>query len=333
MPAACPLTKTATDLVRKHPRQPARSLARMLVKRSRGALTVEAARCRIRRIIGQSGKAARKKAAHPRPARAPGEGLPMPKTKAKPRTPYRMPVVGRIGILSDIHVPYHSNRALAAAVSYLQGRGIDGLLLNGDFADFYSISRWEKNPAERDLAGELQQVRAVLGWLRQSFPTIPIVAKTGNHEERWEAWLFQHAPEISAETAMGLRAWLHLDKHNIELVENRRIVMAGKLPILHGHELPRGQASPVNQARGAYVRTNHSVMVGHGHRTSSHAQSNLWHDEACAWSTGCLCDLSPDYASVANQWNWGFAIVDVAKGGTYSVENFRIAKDGSIRTS
>jgi predicted phosphodiesterase len=333
MRSRCPLSKIAVDLVRRYPQQPARSLARMLVDRSGGALTVEAARTRVRRVLGQSGKASRKSAQSPRGSRHPGQRAPLPKSRAKPRRPYRIPVVGVVGVLSDIHVPYHSTRALAAAVTHLQARGVAAILLNGDFADFYSISRWEKNPAERDLAGELRQVREFLAWMRESFPAVPIIAKLGNHEERWESWLFQHAPEISAENEMGLRAWLHLDRHAIELVDNRRVVMAGKLPILHGHELPRGQSAPVNQARGAYVRTNHSILVGHGHRTSSHAQSNLWHDEACAWSTGCLCDLSPDYASIANQWNWGFAAVEVAKDGTYAVENYRIAKDGTVRAS
>lgn len=328
-----PIAGMVADLVRRHPTQPARSLARMLVERANHAITLEAARTRIRKAIGQSGAGSRKRPIAARAARAPGQGAPMPASKAKPRTPHDLGVIGRVGILSDIHVPYHSDIALAAAVKHLREVGIDALLLNGDFADFYSISRWEKNPAERDFAGEIKQVRALFAWLRDQFPKIPIVAKTGNHEERWESWLYQHAPEISSEPEMGLRHWLHADASGIEMVENRRVIMAGKLPILHGHELPRGMASPVNQARGAYMRTMHSVLVGHGHRTSGHAESNMWSEETYCWSTGCLCDLSPDYASIGNKWNWGFATVDVARDGSFNVENYRIALDGTVRTS
>ena len=38
------------------------------------------------------------------------------------------------------------------------------------------------------------------------------------------------------------------------------------------------------------------------------------------WSTGCLCDLHPDYRPL-NNWNHGFAIVEVAKDGTFQVQN------------
>lgn len=328
-----PIKSMVDDLVLRHPRQPARSLARMLVKQTKNALTLEQARSRIRHAIGQKGQTSRKKPAAARPARAPGEGVPMPASIAKPRTPHDLGIVGRVGILSDIHVPYHSDKALAAAVAHLKSVGIDCLLLNGDFADFYSISRWEKNPAERDFAGELKQVRSLFAWLRDQFPAIPIVAKTGNHEERFESWLWQHAPEVSELPEMGLAHWLHVNHHGIELVENRRVILAGKLPILHGHELPRGMASPVNQARGAYMRTMHSVLVGHGHRTSGHAESNMWSEETFCWSTGCLCDLSPDYASIGNKWNWGFATVDVSADGSFDVNNYRIALDGTVRTS
>jgi hypothetical protein len=92
-------------------------------------------------------------------------------------------------------------------------------VLNGDIADFYAISRWEKAPGKRNFRRELEAVRGLLAWLRQEFPAIPIVFKSGNHEERWRAWLWQHAPEISDEPIMGLDNWLHMPQHGIALVE------------------------------------------------------------------------------------------------------------------
>jgi len=268
----------------------------------------------------------------PRAPRKAGEILPMPKSMAETWTAHRMNVVGNVGILSDVHVPYHSEIAVAAAVGFLKQQNLSGLLLNGDIADFYAISRYMKDPKQRDFKGELEAVRAFIAYLRQQFPDMPIVFKVGNHEERWQHWLWQHAAEISDDPRMSLTAWLGFSEYGIELVEDKRPVLLGKLPVLHGHELPSGMAAPVNVARGAFMKTLSTVMVGHSHRTSNHAESDMWHKETGCWSTGCLCDLRPDYARI-NRWNWGFAMVTVHKAGEFDVHNYRVMHDGTVRTA
>jgi predicted phosphodiesterase len=330
--AGDPMTEAAKRLAAEHPNHSARGLARMLVAESKGALTLEAARTRIRAQFGQRGRKERQYATAPRPARQPGHRFAMPASKAEPWTPHDLGVVGKVGILSDIHVPYHDPIALRAAVDHLAEAEIDALVLNGDTADFYTISRWTKDPRKRDLGGELAQIRELLGWIRQTFPEIPILFKNGNHEERWRAWLWQHAPEISAEPEMGLAVWLHLDRHGMTLVEDHRPIMLGKLPVLHGHEKGKGISSPVNQARGAFLRLHHTVLEGHGHRTSGHCEPDMWGSEVFCWSTGCLCDLRPEYARI-NKWNHGFAIVTTHAGGEFDVENLRITADGKVRSS
>jgi predicted phosphodiesterase len=332
--AGDPITEMARRLAQLHPDAPARTLARRLVKECNGAITLHQARMRMQRQFGVHGKTHRKriKAAAPRAPRKSGEILAMPKSMAETWTPHRMNVIGNVGILSDVHVPYHSEIAVAAAVGFLKDQELSGLLLNGDIADFYAISRYMKDPKQRDFKGELQAVRDFLAYLRQEFPDIPIVYKTGNHEERWQHWLWQHAAEISDDPRMSLTAWLGFTENNIELVEDKRPVLLGKLPVLHGHELPSGMAAPVNVARGAFMKTLSTVMVGHSHRTSNHAESDMWHKETGCWSTGCLCDLRPEYARV-NRWNWGFATVTVHKGGAFDVHNYRVMQDGTVRTA
>jgi predicted phosphodiesterase len=319
--------------VRKYPDAPARSLARRLVRESGNALTLEQARSRIRSVLGQNGRQDRSRARAPREARVPGQGVPVPPTSAKPWLPFDLTVVGRVGILSDCHVPYHSPIAVGAAVAYLVEQEISALVLNGDIADFYSISRWTKDPAERNLKAELDAIRAFLRMIRQQFPTQLIVYKSGNHEERWRHWLFQHAPEISDDSRMGLTAWLGLDDLGIYLIEDQRPIMVGKLPVLHGHERGKQNVAPVNQARGAFLRLNHTALEGHGHRTSGHCEPDMFGRETFNWSTGCLCDLNPEYARI-NKWNWGFALVTVHEDGEeFDVQNLRITADGTVRTS
>ena len=327
------ITEMAKRLCRKFPDAPARTLAKRLVKESNGAITVEQARGRIRKQFGVNGNYNRKTVKSPtvRAPRKAGE-VTLPPSSAEPWTPHRLAVTGRVGILSDVHVPYHSEVAVNAAVAYLKAQEPAALLLNGDIADFYAISRYMKDPTQRDFKGELEAVRQFIAWIRQEFPAIPIVYKLGNHEERFQHWLWEHAPEICDDHRMSLCAWLEFEKHGITMVDDQRPIMLGKLPVLHGHELPKGMAAPVNVARGAFLRTLSTVLVGHSHKTSNHAESDMWHHETGCWSTGCLCDLRPDYARI-NRWNWGFAMVTVYDRGAFDVQNFRVMTDGSVRTA
>jgi hypothetical protein len=326
------ITAMARRILSQHPDAPARSLARRLVEETNGAITLEQARSRIRFHLGTNGKQQRKMTKTPRQPRSPGQGRSVPASIAEPWTPHRMAVLGPVGIISDVHVPYHSELAVQAAVDHLKAHGLAALLLNGDIADFYAISRYMKDPKQRDFKAELEAVCQFLGWLREQFPEIPIVYKLGNHEERWTHWLWQHAAEISDDPRMSLGAWLNLDELGVELVEDQRPVMLGKLPVLHGHELPKGMAAPVNPARGVFMRTLSTGLVGHSHRSSNHSESDMWHKETACWSTGCLCDLTPHYARI-NRWNWGFAIATVHERGAFDVQNFRVMLDGTVRTS
>lgn len=337
MPPKDPITDIVAKICRLHPDAPARTLARRIVDETNGAITLEQARNRVRTIFGVIGKRHRQwptdgDRALFRKKRKAGQVYAMPASKAEPWTPYQLEVVGLVGVLSDIHVPYHSEVALSAAVKHLKSKKIDALVLNGDIADFYSISRFDKNPKRRDFKGEVDQVRQLIAWIRQEFPGIPIVYKAGNHEERWTAWLWQRAPEISDEPRTGLDQWLDLADHDVTLVDDKRPIMAGELPILHGHEKQRGISAPVNQARGAFMAFHHTVLEGHGHRTSGHCEPDMFGREVFCWSTGCLCDLRPEYAKF-NKYNWGFATVDVHADGSFDVSNYRITADGKVRSS
>ncbi len=317
-----PIQQMADELVAAHPDHTARGLARMLVEKSNKATTLEQAREMIRYRLGQHGKRLRKYRPQTRKARKPGQMKKLPKSQAQPWKPVKLQGVKTVGVLADIHCPFHDVAALETAVEHLKSSGVDTVLLNGDLCDFYSISRWIKNPSQRNFQRELEDCKALLKWLRDEFSDCQLVFKVGNHEERWSHYIWQHAPELSASSLMTLQAWLELQELEIALVDNQRPVMVGKLAIFHGHELG-GSSSPVSVAKGAFNKTNASIMVAHSHKTSTHCDLDVWHNVTATWSVGCLCDLRPDY-SILNKWNHGAAIVRVEKNGSVDVENFRI---------
>lgn len=320
----------AANLCKRFPKAASRALARKLYdEHNLSFRDVEDARETIRRARGASGKKNRTKARVPREHKKPGWHPECPPSAAESWKPVELPKPCRVLSLSDIHIPYHDQKAVQAAVEWGVKFNPTELLINGDCLDFHGISRWDKDPNARTLKQELQTGRELLSWLRGKFPKANFRYKIGNHDDRWDKYIWQKAPELFDIEHVQLNNVLEFEKFNIQRIDDQ-IVLAGELPILHGHELPKGLTNPVNPARGAFLRTNSTILIGHLHRSSTHADPNLWHDETAAWSQGCLCDRRPKYARI-NKWNWGFAAVEVDKEGQFDLHNLRISNQYKVR--
>ena len=225
-------------------------------------------------------------------------------------------------ILSDIHFPYQDNKALELALQYGIENKVNCVYLNGDTLDMYHGSRFVKDRRKRDLSEELEIGRCFLRMLKEMF-NCPIYFKIGNHEKRWEDYLRIQAPELLGIADFELETILRFREFGVTLVKDKQIAMAGKLPIMHGHEWQGGFAPPVNPARGLYMKAKESCIIGHHHRTSEHTEKSLKGEVTTTWSTGCLCGLQPDYAPY-NNYNHGFAHVQTDKEGNYHLKNIRI---------
>lgn len=326
----------ARELIKKFPKLASLTLGRMLYEQnSTWFPTQDAANQCIRYARGKRGGRLRRSAK----VACPDTVLPKrhkwvhecPPSAAEPWLPVPIDGPAKILSLSDTHFPYHDKDSVEAAVKWGKKFKPDVIVLNGDWMDFYGISRFEKNPKARDFKYEIEIGRDSLSWLRGSFPAARIIYKLGNHDDRWDKFIWKKAPEIWNIDNVQLHNLLHFEDFGIERVGDNPI-MAGLLPVFHGHELGKGISSPVNPARGAFLRTLHTILVGHHHRSSSHAEPNLWHDETMTWSQGCLCDRTPEYARV-NKWNLGFAAIEVAADNEFNLHNLRISNDYKVRTA
>ena len=245
----------------------------------------------------------------------------LPKGDYNDYTPY-ICTGKRVLIISDIHIPYHSLEALESAINYGQENEMDTILINGDLIDFYHISRFEKDPRKRSLAEEIEMTRNFLHALANNHPNVKIIFKLGNHEERWEHYLKAHAPVLLDMAEFRLDVILRLAEKGIEYIAEKKIIKIGHLNVLHGHEFGRQIFSPVNPARGAWMRSKENILVGHHHNTSEHVEKTLCGKVQGAWSVGCLSELNPEYMPI-NKYNHGFAFV-VNKGETFEVHNEKI---------
>jgi len=320
--------KTKAEIVReyadKFPDHGNRTLASLVCSENPNLFpTLEAARSTVRGVRGNS-KASGLKVTHPRPNGKAGE-YKIPKSLVPKKRIVRIPD-GKTLLLSDIHLPFHDVEAVECALNHCPDA--DNIILNGDTVDFYATSRWESDPNHRDLAGELQASRQFLMHLRERFPEANIFFKIGNHEERWEKYLWRKAPEICGVPDFKLEKLLRFEDLDIEEIGGRQLTKAGGLWILHGHEF-FNTFDPVNFARTLQVKTGVCTIAGHKHKTSQHSVKSMDGDTVACWSVGCLCDLEPDYMPV-NQWNLGFAEI-THKGKKFEVNNYRIIDGEAYR--
>jgi len=322
------------DLLNRFPNAGSRALGRKAFSENKSVFpTMNAAYLAIRKVRGSQGKAHRKWAADKSkfgttPACQGFEAMPEGLTHFDDWGLFEIAGDYRAGVLSDTHIPYHSKTALITALREIKKRDCNLLILNGDIADFFSVSMWEKDPRKRRFAEELKTVRDFLDMTRKAFPKARIIYKVGNHEERWERYMRVKAPELLDVAEFETSAILGLDKLGIELVGDKRpIRLNSKFNLIHGHEFRFAIAGPVNPARGFFNRAKSHCLGGHFHQTSQHSEKNIEQNVVSTWSTGCLCDLSPDYMPL-NQWNHGFAIVETDRSGAFQVSNHRIIDGG-----
>ncbi len=231
-------------------------------------------------------------------------------------------------ILADAHIPYHDRAALLAAIDHGKRNGADLIILNGDAADCFSVSFWEKNPEQRDFPEEAKTVRMFLKQLRSTFPNARIIYKMGNHEERFERYMRVKAPELLGVDLCSLEAIFQFNEHGIESCGGKRPIKLGDLNVIHGHEYRFAISNPVNPARGLFLRCKAYAMCGHFHQSSYHTEKTVEQNVIATWSTGCLCDLHPEYMPM-NNWCHGFAFVEVGEDGKFDAQN-KVIKSGKI---
>ena len=241
--------------------------------------------------------------------------------------PYTLPKkCKRVLLLPDVHVPYHNVEALTAAINYGVENKADTILINGDFLDCYSISSFEKDPRRRGFAEELRMGRSILATLREVFPNAHFIYQLGNHEDRYERFMKSKAPELLGIDEFEINNLLWAEKYNMDVVRDKRYIEAGKLTIMHGHEI--SGASSSSPARALYNKTKTPTICGHHHQSGEHTERNVRGKVVTCWTMGCLSELTPAYRPI-NKYNHGFAFVKFKRGGVYEVENKRIV-DGKI---
>lgn len=188
--------------------------------------------------------------------------------------------------------------------------GMDEVVLLGDYADFYSVSRHRKDPrVDVLLTQEVESVRQGLDELERLFPSAKKIYLSGNHEIRLESYLIDQAPALFGVTEC--RTLFELNRRPlwtwIEFGRSQSYAVLGS-DLLAFHR-PKA-SSPKLHAQKTFV----SSVYGDIHKIEQAHAVGLDGKNYSAYCPGWLGDVSSrvfDYCSSVPQWQLGFGIVTV----------------------
>jgi len=228
----------------------------------------------------------------------------------------------RVLILSDIHVPYHNQKALNIALNYGLEKKVDTIILNGDVLDWYSVAKYIKDPTKSFLQDEIEKGIKVISEIRKGFKNQKIIFKVGNHDERVEKHIITQCPEFFNLSALKFDSLLNLKQLKIDTVDEKKFIKVGKMTVIHGHEFSCGGGTYL--AKTFLKKVDDNVCFGHFHRSDEEFQVDLYNNRKESYAMGCLCELSPDYRPY-NNWNLGFGYLEILDNkGNYKFYNHRI---------
>lgn len=214
-------------------------------------------------------------------------------------------------IVSDIHAPFHDEDAVSAVLEYARDYKPGYVFFNGDIADFYSVSRYEKTNRSLTLQEELDATADILRRFRKVAPSARFEYLDGNHEARLQLKLRKEAPEMQSLRCLDMRRLLELDK--LDFAAHHKYCEVREhfgVAIVHGDKVS-GKAGYA--ATGLMEKLGMSVVHGHTHRLA-HVHKTTHGREFVGIEGGCLCDMSPEYIAGTANWQHGFVTGEVISG-------------------
>jgi len=329
-------TKIILEYLEKFPNSPSKTLARKIYSENEAYFDkFENVYTRLRYYRGQVGSSHRKNLKHKEfqkelKVKVMQNFVSLPTSLKEKRETFTFPTgCKKLGVIGDIHIPYHDEDAIETACDKMEAEGVDSILINGDLLDFYQLSFHEKDPRKVHFKNEVEAGKQFFEYMRSRFPDIPIYFIPGNHENRFERYLRIKASELLDMDEFRLDVILHVAEYKIQYLPFRTKVIFGDFLIEHGDKIPG--AGGVVPARTALMRFKTNCIVSHFHKSSQSSQRVYGIEDSSsirAYSIGCLCDLAPDYMEV-NEWNHGFAILSKQEN-LVSVSNYKIENNTVI---
>lgn len=246
----------------------------------------------------------------------------------------------KIAFLTDQHFPYEDRRAWILALRIAAKFKPDMVPICSDDRDFYSISTFEKDPAQlKNQQTELdywfkrmEEMKDMLEpeWKeKRAANTIEYRPVIGNHNQRWLKYLWSH-PEVCGLNALDYSKLHDFDRFNFKWNGdakdwhlNYEWNVAKGLTITHGNRM--GIQSQM-QSR----MFDQSVIMGHIHRYNQITHTFPNRDTVTGIQSYCLCNLEPRWIVHPN-WQQGLLLITAHDDGYIEYNPIKFEhRDGDV---
>jgi len=229
-------------------------------------------------------------------------------------------------VFGDTHFPYQDDAAVGVVLEFTKKHKPGAIHLLGDMVDFYSISKFAKDPDRRcQLQAEIDQLGQFLDKLRKLAPDATIYYSEGNHELRLQKYLWSQASELSSLRCMELPSLLELRKRGVRYRDHLNPYKLGHLWFLHGKYVRKHAGA---SARAHVEEVGGNVIHGHTHRMGC-SPKTTWEATVAGWESGCLCKLNPEYLIGKPNWQQGFSVVHYS-GRDFNVDQVYIIRGEAV---
>lgn len=251
----------------------------------------------------------------------------------------------RILVLPDMHYPHHDADSIDLVLRAAKDVGVTQAIQLGDLLDFYSVSKWEKDPTFAvEVGGVGDEIRSALplfnflnslknGW----------VWLEGNHEIRWKAYVNKD-PALRSVDFNILKLLDSVDSSILSncryLSADKRLVLNPNIVIEHGHLMARSLKPKAEYAISDDYPEQTSI-IGHTHKIFSLHRIARGIGRSLLRSVHSVGHLSDEtkqnYAKEPVRWWPGFMIITVyhdnSKNTEYDLHQVIIKKDSIGRPS
>lgn len=211
----------------------------------------------------------------------------------------------RVLILGDLHRPFHDQRSLAAVERFWRGFQPNLEIYDGDIADLYTISQYDRNPSRRfRLQDEFDETATWLQARVKANRDARRIFINGNHEDRLRRWLWRYGHELNSLRCMDIEEQFHLKDLGFEHLDYGSVIDLLGYRVEHGYKTTQSKAYPLNTSRWMAIATGSSGLCQHTHHFSMYS----WTDAKGSHSyieNGCLCRFDMEYAPFPN-WQHAF---------------------------
>jgi hypothetical protein len=223
-----------------------------------------------------------------------------------------------VAIIPDWHIPAHDRQVTFMVKQWLSDLRPDIIILIGDAADMFGLSRWPKPPrVVANTQSELDETRRIIDDIIECSGCMHVFYILGNHEDRGRRTQIDpnsnvaslidpstQEPILNFHFLMGYKPGDPITFIYGAFEDGGfggGILINGEIKFIHGNKVrPKPGASPYAEADAA----GKSIGQGHTHRYAKRARRNTKSGLIRSYEFGFLGDERHPYLGYAFNTNW-----------------------------